>query len=136
MKKCSRCSELKEIQEFHLDSQKKDGRYSSCKKCHNVSSSLYGEQNKKLIRAKNLKRQYGISTEEYVALLIRQEYRCAICKQHQDEFVKPFAVDHNHSTGKIRGLLCGGCNPGLGFFKEDKGRLLAAIQYLEVHNVT
>jgi hypothetical protein len=55
-------------------------------------------------------KQYGISLEIYESILIEQNYCCAICGKHQSNFKKRLAVDHNHETGEIRGLLCTGCN--------------------------
>jgi hypothetical protein len=55
---------------------------------------------------------------------------CAICGVHQSEVSKRFSVDHNHSTGKVRGLLCNHCNRGLGHFRDDPMLLEFAAQYL------
>lgn len=57
---------------------------------------------------------YGISHDDYDALLEYQKGCCAICRRHQSEFSRQLAVDHNHNTGRIRGLLCGYCNTALG----------------------
>lgn len=61
-------------------------------------------------RTSHLKRLYGITVEMYDSLLLKQDSRCAICGKHQDEFPKRLAVDHDHKTGEIRGLLCTYCN--------------------------
>lgn len=58
----------------------------------------------------NLKRKYGINLEKYNQLLKKQNNCCAICDKHKDEFKINLAVDHNHITGEIRGLLCSYCN--------------------------
>lgn len=90
-------------------------------------------------RASTLKRKFGISLEEYESLLESQGGVCSICfskdpKTKTRSGVSPnFAVDHDHSTGAVRGLLCGFCNSGLGFFQDDKERLRAAISYLSHH---
>lgn len=55
-------------------------------------------------------RYYGISVKDYHMMMDQQDNKCAICKRCQSEFTKKFAVDHNHVTGKIRGLLCSHCN--------------------------
>lgn len=75
---------------------------------------------------------YGISYEDYLALGRKQNWKCSICKELP---VKKLEVDHCHSTGKIRGLLCGHCNRGLGQFKDSKARLLFAISYLNANEV-
>lgn len=82
----------------------------------------------------HLQRTYGMSEEDYNRLLETQNGLCGICKTDQswNNKSKHFFVDHCHDTGKIRGLLCDRCNRGLGYFKDDKEALAAAIKYLEV----
>ena len=75
-----------------------------------------------------LKYYYGITPEEYDALLEQQNGVCAICKKRS---VERLCVDHDHPTDLIRGLLCRLCNLGLGHFKDDLARLRAAVAYLE-----
>jgi Recombination endonuclease VII len=75
----------------------------------------------------HLKRRYGISRADYAALLARQGGVCAICGKPPE---KTLCVDHCHSTGKIRGLLCRKCNFGLGCYAEDQAALIAALAYL------
>lgn len=82
-----------------------------------------------------LRYNYGITSEEYDAMLEAQGGVCAICKRpetgkHQSGNTKSLAVDHCHTTGKIRGLLCGDCNRAIGLFEDDVSRLGAAIAYL------
>jgi hypothetical protein len=73
---------------------------------------------------------YGISLEEYDAMLDRQGGVCAICKRKPDEG-KALFVDHCHVTGRVRGLLCGKCNSVLAFGNDDPDILRAAIAYLQ-----
>lgn len=73
------------------------------------------------------RRTYGIDVATYAAMLLRQHGGCAICRQESD---KPLVVDHDHGSGKVRGLLCNACNTGLGFFKDDPAALATAITYL------
>jgi hypothetical protein len=76
-------------------------------------------------------RQFGMSLEDYEKLFNEQNGRCAICgttKLTGDS--RALSVDHNHTTGKIRGLLCSRCNRGLGYFKDNVMSLLSAIRYL------
>ncbi len=76
---------------------------------------------------------FGLTPEGYAELLARQNERCAICWRHQTEFSRALAVDHCHDTGKVRGLLCSGCNTGIGNLKEDVGVLQTAVAYLLKH---
>lgn len=82
-------------------------------------------------RDKTLKRLFGISVDEYDEMLAAQGGRCAICKATEgDSSGRKLAVDHHHGSGKVRGLLCSGCNNGLGRFKDDPELLARAITYL------
>lgn len=76
-------------------------------------------------------RQYGITAEDYDALRVAQDDTCAICGR-PDPLSKSgvWHVDHCHSTGRVRGLLCTKCNTGLGLFEDDAARLASAIKYL------
>ena len=70
-------------------------------------------------RAKDarLRREYGITLSERQQVLYGQNKRCAICGHREDEFNVPFAVDHDHKTGELRGLLCWKCNRAIGAFQ-------------------
>jgi hypothetical protein len=76
-------------------------------------------------------RQYGITEDDYSALCAKQDGRCAICGSAEaGGWGGQLPVDHDHETGRVRGLLCNGCNSGLGRFGDDPDRLLAAAAYL------
>ena len=80
---------------------------------------------------------YGCTPDEYSAMFLRQQGRCAICRRAETRQykgrVRNLAVDHDHETGKIRALLCGACNIGIGAFYHDPTRLRAARAYLRFH---
>ena len=76
-----------------------------------------------------LKRHYGITQEEYDAMLIKQAGGCAICGKPPLD-VKFLSVDHNHQTGKVRGLLCRKCNLAIGILQDDPSLLRRAVNYL------
>lgn len=82
-------------------------------------------------RADNLKYEYGITVEQRDAMYAGQEGRCALCLKPAAS--KDLVVDHNHNTGRVRGLLHHACNAGLGFFRDCPERLLLAALYLERH---
>lgn len=84
------------------------------------------------IKNKNnkLKKAYGITIDEYNKLFNLQDGCCAICNRHQTELTRNLAVDHNHITGEIRGLLCSNCNTGIGNLRDDVNLLERAIEYL------
>ena len=73
------------------------------------------------------------TVEEYNALLQAQNFRCGICNKHQDEFKMGLFVDHDHSTGIVRGLLCVRCNSVLGLSLDSISILEKAIKYLSPH---
>lgn len=76
-----------------------------------------------------LKRLYGISLSDKRIMYLGQDYRCKLCKF--PIHFKQTHVDHDHESGKIRGILCGRCNNGLGFFNDNPDKLREAAKYLE-----
>ena len=126
MKRCPDCGEWKSPEDFPRNKNCKDGRHPYCKPCHNARSResrrrLYGGS-----RHYHLKRRYGIGAAEVDALIRGQGGVCPICGRESPEH-----VDHDHATGRVRGVLCFNCNGGLGQFADDVDRLAAAIVYLD-----
>jgi len=80
---------------------------------------------------KALLRSYSLTSKEYDELLKGQRGLCAICKTPPSPNRPHLSVDHDHSTGAVRGLLCNHCNSGLGFMRDSIWRLREAILYLE-----
>ena len=80
-------------------------------------------------RARNLKARYGITVQEYEAMLEAQGGKCYICRRSQEE-VGTLAVDHSHYHEVVRACLCSACNKALGFLQEDIERCYAVIDYL------
>lgn len=76
--------------------------------------------------------RYGIDSEEYIRLLERQDYKCAVCSVRMDMAIdgRLLCVDHEHDTGRVRGLLCSKCNTGIGLLGDDLKCVLRAAQYL------
>jgi hypothetical protein len=81
--------------------------------------------------AHTLRKKYGITLEQYEDMLAAQDGCCAICKRAVEAAPRRLHVDHDHVTGRVRGILCYLCNTGLGVFKDDVERMRAAIEYLE-----
>lgn len=131
MKTCSICKVEKDINSFGKVRKRKETseyyRRTFCKKCE-----WFKKRDSK--REYDLKRLFGINLEIYNKYLIDQNFSCAICKKHISFFNKQFCVDHNHTSGKIRGLLCGLCNKGLGMMFDDQAILQNAIIYLNERN--
>jgi hypothetical protein len=78
----------------------------------------------------NLKKLYGITPEQYTQLLLKQNGCCAICNKPSTDYKRRLHVDHDHTTKKIRGLLCVRCNYGIGYFNENTSLLDKAKEYL------
>lgn len=144
MKTCSKCGLEKDESEFYGNSR--GGLASQCKTCRKHYKKTHKkerpeaakradqEYQRKYQRSKLLADNYGLSQIQYGAMLEKQNGCCAICGRHQSEFKKTLAVDHNHETGKNRGLLCGPCNTARGLLKEDREVLRKAILYLQIYN--
>lgn len=135
MKTCNVCKIEKPLTDF---SKRKDtdGYKHACKQCLSKKAldryHLNGGKEKQAKRAyKSILKKYGLSVEDYEKLLILQNSKCKICgsTSGQKEGSRLF-VDHCHSTGKVRGLLCHNCNAGLGHFKDSTDLLNKAMSYL------
>ena len=74
-----------------------------------------------------------MNVEKYNELLVIQDYKCSICLTHASNFKKALGVDHNHSTGKVRGLLCTNCNRALGYLKESEESVINLLNYIKCH---
>ena len=85
------------------------------------------QNNLERVRERSRKRKYGLDTPTFEAMLVGQHYCCAICNTSIDDSSN---IDHCHTTGIVRGLLCSACNKGLGHFKDDVQLLASAIDYL------
>jgi hypothetical protein len=90
--------------------------------------------NKQKVRGYGIKKKFNLTLEEYDIIFLKQEGKCKICNSHQSELKKILAIDHDHKTGVVRGLLCESCNKGIGFLKDNIEYLSNAIQYLERFN--
>lgn len=102
---------------------KKNGSYQKKWRVQNPQS--YRDQRFK----SRLKIEYGMTLEDFKLLLAGQGGKCAVCRKKLARN-RHTHVDHDHKTGKVRGILCSGCNLGLGHFKENREALLAAAAYL------
>lgn len=138
MRKCKTCGIEKDLSEFHKNKNYKDGFRPHCIDCRRdyERKSFHKHKHKRPYdyeydKDKKLKKAYGISYSEYLVMLEVQEGRCAICGTTETGSRKAFAVDHCHTTGKVRGLLCSNCNTGIGNLKESEEIMLRAIDYLK-----
>lgn len=129
---CTKCRQLKPVAEFYAcRTGKRAGELrTECKGCRKEYINRW-RKNKGLVRSReqHLWTNYKIRLTEYERLLEEQGGKCAVCESPSTDG-ECFCVDHDHSTGEIRGLLCKSCNFGLGFFKDSTERLMKAAEYL------
>lgn len=137
-KECGYCRKFKALKHFNRRNDCKNGYTTYCTDCLKITNRLNSKiryhKNKRRFADKNrqcrLKAEYGITAAQYDEMLEKQNFKCAVCLKSTDEFPERLAIDHCHKTNKIRGLLCSGCNFGLGNFKDSIFLLEQAIKYL------
>lgn len=138
-KVCYKCKLEKEISSFrHRKYKRKFGLkinvLNICKKCEQVDNLIWVRNNKdrrkELTFQKDLKKNFNITPEIYREMLKSQDNRCATCPAITSISGRRLAVDHCHTTKKIRGLLCNECNTALGLLKEDENIIDNLKSYL------
>ena len=140
---CKNCGDTKPISEFSIKNKDRSQPYNPrCKTCINAERrEKFGsgawkpnaQMPAEYYRDRHLQREYGITCEDYDAMYHYQHGRCGICGVHQNEIVGRLHVDHDHSTGDVRSLLCGPCNRGLGMYYDDPELLEIAAEYLRLN---
>ena len=154
IKICSKCKNPKSILEFCNNKCNIDGLECWCRECHKEKiriknqirqrkyketrkryNDTHKEQMSKQKAEKRLSTRYGITIEDYRVMQENQNGKCSICNKEQTRLNrnnKPIrlAVDHDHKTGRIRGLLCYKCNSGIGYFNDNIELLSKPINYL------
>ena len=111
-----------------------DKAYDARKERRKNQQKLYNKFNKKELKSKELLRKYGIDVDDYDRMVESQNNKCKICGTDEPRGIGGWKVDHCHSTGKVRGLLCNNCNLGLRYFKDNTKSLQAAIEYLNEYS--
>jgi hypothetical protein len=112
---CPGCETIKPHSEWHRNKRTHDGLVNHCKTCRKAEG-----------RAHNLKSKYGLTVDQLEQMLAGQVGVCPICLS-----AKPQHVDHDHKTGKVRGVLCFACNAALGQFKDRPDAMRRAAAYVE-----
>jgi hypothetical protein len=157
VKTCNQCGLRKPLDDFYAEKKGRDGRRPECKTCNLANRAAKYRQNprpaieralrwkrenperyratqreyvrsgrkKVSSRKSHLKREYGLTLEAFDAVLTSQGGGCAICGRPE-----PDNVDHDHVTGRVRGILCFNCNVAIGHVGDDEDRLAAAMAYL------
>jgi hypothetical protein len=134
VKQCKCCKETKPKSDFYKNITNKCGLQSYCKVCTNAKATAKRKENPDKRREYGfkclLKTTYGMSLADFDALMDAQDGRCAICGRSDNPGSRRLHIDHDHTTGEVRGLLCHNCNSLLGHAKDDPTILARAIAYL------
>ena len=142
--KCVKCGVPRTPEYFSKDKQRKDGLARYCKSCrskeyhenkHRWYSTSDTERNRIYWLDRKYWTKYRIRYADALKMLEEQKGICAICPSTIGFKIKKsgISVDHDHETGKVRGLLCFNCNAGLGQFRDNLNSLQSAIEYLKKH---
>lgn len=132
MRRCSRCRKEKALDGFYKSRQASlTGRVGWCKECYRDYAQARRDDPAVVATRRNghLRRRYGITLDEYDALLAEQGGGCVICGATQKDGGRELPVDHDHETGEIRGILCNSCNVTLG--RIEAVGIVAFTDYLE-----
>lgn len=124
---CSTCGKVKPLSDYARYKRRKDGHSTRCKTCDNEVARVYRSSDSR--KSTLMVREYGITLEQHKSMYIDQNGRCALCGEPV-----PYDMvntDHDHKTGKIRGILCRKCNMGLGLLGDNVEGLKTALRYLE-----
>jgi hypothetical protein len=160
LKKCSHCKEEKTLDNFYKQGRDRQDYQTTCRSCKIILQKVYKERHRKdpVYRQKTseymkayrrriryerpghterqekdsqLRIRYGITLTIYNDLFNKQSGLCLGCYKHASEFKQALAVDHDHTTKKIRGLLCINCNRSLGYAKDKSSTLRRLADYLD-----
>jgi hypothetical protein len=128
-KLCVLCNIEKDYSEFSLNKNGRYGLHSQCKTCKsNVSKYRYANGDSYALRLQKL---YGLTVDEYKQLYAEANGCCQVCGISEENNNKRLAVDHCHTTGKVRGLLCGKCNTALGQLDDNLNKISSLYSYLK-----
>lgn len=137
-KRCRSCNVTKPYDDFPPSNNLVHTRSPTCHACTTSKKNLARRVGRSLAQL----RLRGLTPDAYLAMRAAQEDCCAICKKHESSLHhmrgtwKRLVIDHDHSTGMVRGLLCNSCNKAIGLFHDSIPTLRNAIRYLQGHQST
>lgn len=144
LKRCRKCGETKPLLAFYAHQTTKDGRANYCIECQCSASRDWHARNPDAVKRNNESQrhrdwklqQFGLTSSSLKQMLEEQSGVCAICEKPETRTdprngqINSLAIDHDHNTGRVRGLLCGSCNTGLGLLGDNEQAVQRAIDYL------
>lgn len=133
LRKCCDCGKEKPYSEFPKFRGVKVGVGSRCRVCNSEAAEKWRAENRRQDRKNNklsrIGRKYGLTAAAILALHQSQGGKCAICRKDLD-LGPDMSIDHNHTTGAVRGILCRTCNSGIGLLRDSQRLIRAALKYL------
>ena len=128
-KVCPKCKINKPLSSFGVDRRAKNGKAVYCFSCNRKKSKSQRDNDPLLSKRMHLKTRYSLSLEDVADMMLKQGNACAVCGTEDANLV----IDHNHSSGAVRGLLCNSCNCALGHLKEEPEVIKSLLTYIEKH---
>ncbi|MBA3757125.1 MAG: endonuclease VII domain-containing protein [Nitrosomonas sp.] len=140
---CPGCDKLYPFSHFYKDARGINGLTRRCKDCHSSKSYVSRRKRPNLVSERYVSRRkwillkkYNLTLEEFEILLNKQMRSCKICGKNTEDWWTNktnggLHIDHHHECGRVRGLLCSGCNTAIGLMSEDPEILKKAIKYLK-----
>lgn len=127
---CNVCKQYLEAKFFSKSESARDGLSPGCQNCRNKKAKEY--RTPEIRRKYRLKADYGLTIEEYQSILEKQNGLCLICQREETRRgSKILSIDHDHRTGRIRGLLCHSCNVSIGHMRESSEIIQRMVAYLD-----
>ena len=132
---CSQCKIEKPENEYYIrkDRPNGKGRLSECKECTKSRTIKRYKKDPDLVNDARAAKLYGLSLEEVVQMRKDSNGICAICNREGLHHHKRLVIDHDHETGKVRGLICSRCNSAIGFLGDDICNVENLLSYLKKH---
>ena len=133
-KRCARCAEVLSVGDFYRNKNRSDGLMSRCRECTKAERAAHlatprGQE----VALANKIRKFGLTVADWDALLAAQGGRCAACRDVLAGSRRRPHVDHDHVTGRVRGILCHGCNTAEGLLKGDPEKAIRLAEYMQRH---
>lgn len=138
-RRCNNCGVEKSSDDFYSRYDQRHLKMAVCKDCKREYARQYHAENKEdpqfkvKRRERRIQFKYGITSSEYDTMLAKQNGVCAGCGTDDTGRYDKFEIDHDHETGKVRGLLCGPCNRALGLLKDNADTAISLAAYLVQH---